>query len=433
MKKLLYILFLICAVAYPSAAQKVSVVNYNPSCAIDVRVDLWTASGYYASCGGVTLGGGYGNPTSTTLNLCQANNGYTWEIDNGLIEPFAPNINPVSGQTIYFDGCNNNYKLGGNDASDLGPLPSKRGCGMPVWSVTEPYISLWLHDEPLGYQPALGPRISFELAFKQRELVSGFNTNIFSIGKRWNCSWLSYVAQSFGYITNSNPNSTNNVVYFPGGGQRTYYTTNDYLTDTVLTGNATTGFTLTYPDGSRNIYNFIVTNNSGVFQEAFLTQHMDAQSNKTTLIYSSYSPYFPVIQLQTVVDGDGRTNSIFYSTTNVYSTNLISHVTDAFGRTALLSYNINGDLTGITDVMTNSTTLAYDTNDWVTNMTTPYGTTSFAITDSPFTNATATTLPPNGRSVLITHPDGTHDLYLYQDSAPGIASSYPTNQVPSTP
>src|SRR5262249_50368708 len=63
-------------------------------------------------------------------------------------------------------------------------------CGMPVWSVSEPYVSLWLHDEPLGYQPALGSRISFELAFKQREATAGLSPNIFGVGKRWNCPWL---------------------------------------------------------------------------------------------------------------------------------------------------------------------------------------------------------------------------------------------------
>jgi len=40
---------------------------------------------------------------------------------------------------------------------------------MTTWSVSEPYINLWLHDEPLGYNPGLGYRISFSLDYKQRE------------------------------------------------------------------------------------------------------------------------------------------------------------------------------------------------------------------------------------------------------------------------
>src|SRR5439155_13398763 len=63
----------------------------------------------------------------------------------------------------------------------------------------------------------------------------------------------------------------------------------------------------------------------------------------------------------------------------------------------------------------------------VTSLVTPYGTTSFKITD--FWSGV---LAPNGRSVEITEPDGGKELYLYTNSAPGVASSYATNQVPNT-
>jgi RHS repeat-associated protein len=290
-------------------------------------------------------------------------------------------------------------------------------CGMPVWSVSEPYISLWLKDEPLGYQPATGPRISFGLEFKQREFTDGYDTNFFGAGKRWNCSWLSYVAQDY---------NTNIVVYFPGGGSTTYYTTNDYLTDTTLSGNMTNGFTVSYPDGSKDVYGFVVTNTSGTFPEAFLSQRWNPQGQKLTLNYRSYSPGCPVIQLLNIVDGDGRTNTISYITTNPSNPNLVSQVTDPFGRSAYLSYNTNGDLTNIIDVASNSTSISYDTNDWPTSMTTPYGTTSFLITDS------GTNPPPNGRSIVITRPDSSQEYYLYEDSAPGIASSYSSGLVPGT-
>ena len=298
------------------------------------------------------------------------------------------------------------------------PCGGDSASGMPVWQVSEPNISLWLKDEPLGYQPALGPRISCTLAFKQRESSAGFNTNIFAVGKKWNFSWFSYIAQD--------PN-TNNIVFFADGGQQTYTGTNiDYVTGTRLAGNTTNGFTLFYADGSQDVYGLIVTNNSGAFLEAFLTQRLNPQGKKTTLNYNSYSPSSPVIRLQNVVDGDGRTNTISY-TSNSYSTNLISQITDPFGRSTSLAYDSNGHLTNITDVAGLSTSMAYDTNDWVTNMVTPYGTNSFKIADT-----VAGSFPPNGRSVLVTGPDGSKQLFLYTNSAPGIASSYSTNQIPVT-
>jgi RHS repeat-associated protein len=365
---------------------------------------------------------------------------YLWAVavDVNGTNHYSANVLPYAGPgmtgTLFFEPGN---ILPVNDAVDGIPLipnlllnlPSgnyppgdcggnnNSGSGMPVWSVSEPFISLWLHDEPLGYQPAIGPRVSFDLAYKQRETDGIYGPAIFSVGKKWAFSWFSYVTQDY---------NTNNVVYFPGGGATTYYTTNDYQTGTTLIGSITNGFTLTYPDGSKDVYNEIVTNSYGDFLEALLSQCFDAQSNKTTLNYYSYSPSVPVARLQNVVDADGRTNLIYYNNSNAYSTNLISKVVDPFGRTVYLNYNANGDLTNIIDVMSNSTAISYDTNDWVTNMVTPYGTTSFAITDS------GTNPPPNGRSVLVTRPDNSHEIYLYEDSAPGITNTYPSSAVPNT-
>src|SRR5579862_8068701 len=63
--------------------------------------------------------------------------------------------------------------------------------GMAEWRISEPYISIWLHDEPLGYQPAVGPKVSLQLAYKQRQEtdVSGMG----SVGSSWACSWFSYI------------------------------------------------------------------------------------------------------------------------------------------------------------------------------------------------------------------------------------------------
>lgn len=82
------------------------------------------------------------------------------------------------------NGSGGNPATGGSDLAYL--------TGMPVWDVSEPYINLWLYDEPLGYQPGLGPRLSFKLAYKQRAapLVA---SNIYSVGTNWTCFWLSYV------------------------------------------------------------------------------------------------------------------------------------------------------------------------------------------------------------------------------------------------
>ena len=97
-----------------------------------------------------------------------------------------------------------------------------------------------------------------------------------------------------------------------------------------------------------------MTNASGEFLEAFLTARLNPQAQKTQLTYDNYVPTTPprqpIIQLQYVIDGDGRINTIYYATNNPYNTNLISQVKDPFGRSCTLSYDTNGVLTNITDV-----------------------------------------------------------------------------------
>ena len=155
---------------------------------------------------------------------------------------------------------------------------------------------------------------------------------------------------------------------------------------------------------------------------------MNPQSQATIFNYFPYVPAAsPVVRLQSITDGDGLTNTISYNGTNAYSTNLISQVVDPFGRTCSLAYDTNGHLTSITDVAGLISSFTYGSNDWVSSLTTPYGTTSFAITDT-----SGAQIVPNGRSVLVTQPDGGSQLYLYKDSAPGIAWAFDTNSLPST-
>jgi YD repeat-containing protein len=355
-----------------------------------------------------------GNGEYGTWLYCQAtSNGVNGPIVRSTnMLPICCGTPSVSG-TLYFCGTEMDIDDLSDGALNTNTTPD---CGMPVWHVSDPYISLWLKDEPLGYQPARGPRISCELAFKQREFLAGWNPNIFGVGVGWNFSWLSYVTWDI---------NSNNVVHFPGGGQRTYFTTNDYLTDTILTENTTNGFTVLYPDGRQDVYGFVVTNHNGAFLGAYMTARLNPQGQQTQLTYYEYNAIYPIIKLQYVIDGDGRTTTNYYATNNAFSTNLISQITDPFGRSVFLGYDSSGHLTNITDVGGISSSFLYDNSNWVTNLTTPYGTNSFAITDT-----TGTNIAPNGRSVLVTEPDGGTELYLYQDNEPGIAASYST--IPGT-
>lgn len=147
----------------------------------------------------------------------------------------------------------------GNGGCDGCQASSKPG-GMPGWRVSEPYINLWLEDVPLAYEPAYGPVVALELAYKQRDEYAGLTADQTSFGKGWNCNWLAYL-ENFGYSA---------VLQLPGGGKSTFlfnggneaiapnYYNYSRLKKTV---NPSTGyvtsFELSFPDGSKDIYGFL--------------------------------------------------------------------------------------------------------------------------------------------------------------------------------
>ncbi len=69
-----------------------------------------------------------------------------------------------------------------NDSKDKGcnvnPTDPKAKCpqcsGMPVWWVTEPYINLFLADEPVSYTTSRGENFAFRITVKQRDSVGNF-------------------------------------------------------------------------------------------------------------------------------------------------------------------------------------------------------------------------------------------------------------------
>ena len=221
------------------------------------------------------------------------------------------------------------------------PGTGDEGCchGSPVWRVSEPYTSLWIDDEPLEYQPSVGPRVSLRIAYDQRT-YTGLNQNFFGIGPHWNLSWFSYVEPIY--------NSTNYTAYLPGGRRLTYYGTNDYITNTRLSIDGNHNFTIYYPDGSKDVYAFRVQDLYGTaWYWTFLSEHWNSNSQKITFYYADYDyskvPNDMAIRLDHIVDADGRVTHIYYSTNNA-NTNLISSVVDPFSRTNLYTYTTAGEL-----------------------------------------------------------------------------------------
>ena len=261
-----------------------------------------------------------------------------------------------------------------NDFSVICPPPIGRegrggccGVGMPDWTVTEPYINLWVKDQPLGYQPAKGPAVTLKIEYKQRNEGPGYSSNEFSFGKGWNCSWRSYAVNGAGGTT----------IYFPGGGLMVYSTINSINPNTYSrVENPNDGvYRVIFQDGHTNIYAMQASIDGET--RFYLSESDDLQGNKLAFHYQNEGTTLTVARLSYLIDGDGRTNFLFYTNTT-FSVNLVESVIDGFGRTNHFSYDTNGFLTGVKDVQGIASGFAYDGGGFMTNLITPYGITTFA-------------------------------------------------------
>ncbi len=288
--------------------------------------------------------------------------------------------------------------------------------GMPAWRVSEPYLNLWLEDEPLGYQPAYGPRIPFQLKFKQRDETSTFQ----DVGMSWECSWLSLIEANYAPFAA--------YVHLPGGGVSTFkntdltatnYYNNLRLTSFTNSSGVITNFELLFTDGAKYTYDY---NPDGYGTQFYLTKMKDAQGNIVTLQYQDFGTGF--VDLKCVIDATGLTNTMTYNTTD-YPADVITSVVDPYNRSITLQYDTDGTLTNITDVAGLSTSIGYDGTGWVTSLSTPYGVTSFISEDN-------TTLEghPIERKITITEPTGGTNLYFFHSDFP-VGGSYPAADVPT--
>jgi YD repeat-containing protein len=298
------------------------------------------------------------------------------------------------------DGSGGNPMAGGSDLAYL--------TGMPVWDVSEPYINLWLYDEPLGYQPGLGPRLSFKLAYKQRAapLVA---SNIYSVGTNWTCFWLSYVEDDW--------SASQAILTLRSGGQITNQppdgSTIEYYTHTTLlrqpSSGALTGFVRTYPSGATDYYKSIPVHVSlpDGNTPAFLTARVDP-SGHTNVVFAYSETQVGgnwVFRLSSVTDADGRACTVSYTNSNA---TLITGVADPFGRSAVLRYDGSGRLTNVTDTAGLSSSFQYDSQNWITNLATPYGTTTFQHVDNGYSNNLF-------RACLVIDAAGGTNLYMLRE------------------
>ena len=423
--------------------------------------------------------------------------------------------------------------------------PVCKSCpGMPVWWASEPYLNLWMSDQPVGWQTSEGQPMGYVVNYKQREARNYPTVNRASdpylMPLTWNDNWLSWIeiqdTQTYWPIsyscgglnlliqdpmhtidcstsgcqvaaTPATPGGTpvcsslfyypsltvptnqiislsylalgpncwpdpspnhcwaiiaDNAIYgdppdlfqnisanafLPEGGQISFNsltTSGGIATSTIdadnhiqliVTNSGTfpnriTGATILYADGSQDAYTLVkrVTRQPGdpsYSAKAFRTAHYDPSGRKTTFNYDQANPPSnPLIRMSSVVDSDGNTANITYHPTYP---DLITQVTDPYGRYATLGYDSSQRLSSITDAAGMTSTIQYNPIG-AGLLTTPYGNTEFDIYEnhdtSPGESGNVAGSDMVNRAVMAKEPGGAQQFYMYMSNIQADTSNY---------
>ncbi len=300
-------------------------------------------------------------------------------VKNGDLPSGWTAVDPANATNIWGKGsCNTGD---GDETKDCDETAQecKECCdpGMPNYSFHSMLVSLHIKDTPITYGPPRGERVNFTVTYNSREANQPAVFTYSNFGQKWTCNWLSFITD------NSTNTSADLMQYAQGGGANRFTmsgstgTASPYKERSTVTRTGTNTYERTLPDGSKQVYG--QSDGRVGTRNIFLTSSVDPHGNTTTFEYDAN------LRLVRVIDAIGQTNRLYYESTNdIY---LITKVEDPFGRSASFQYsrvdtNSPWRLTQITDAIGMSSQFAYGTGDFITSMTTPYGTTTFSNTNA---------------------------------------------------
>ena len=171
---------------------------------------------------------------------------------------------------------------------------------MATWWVSEPQINLRLEDEPLWYNPAIGPQISFKLSYQSSGALDT-DPYVFGVGPNWSCSFRQFILA---------PNGTGGDAYLHRGGVGfiDYLFTGAQQYDGSLIAAVSDGYAIESADGTIAHFATPCTNSAGDVY-LFLTSLTDPSGNSINYAYTTNSGIF---QLAAITDALGNVTHIYY-------------------------------------------------------------------------------------------------------------------------
>jgi YD repeat-containing protein len=297
--------------------------------------------------------------------------------------------------------------------------------GMPRYNFHVAVVSLNVTDAPVGYAPPRGPAMAMGITYNSREDFQPATFTFTNLGSRWSFNWLSYVEDD-------DPNNAGQTIRLaePGGGSYilphlsgtgtgTYGPNVRGQHETVvrtLQNGVTAGFVRTYPNGAQDIYS--LSDNAATMRKYFLTEVSDPAGNTVTLTYDAAAS-----RLLSIADPLGQRTTLTYGFPgDIYK---ITAVTDPFGRHASFQYS-GGEIQSVTDAVGMTSSFTYGpasddgtlATDFMSSMTTPYGTTAFETGDVADPANVGDT-----RWLVATDPLGNSERIEFIHAAAGISLS----------
>lgn len=295
------------------------------------------------------------------------------------------------------------------------PKPSG-GCEKPGMAYATAHlmmVSLNIMDTPMTYAPPRGPAIAFKLSYSQREANQPSTFTYSNLGPKWTFNWLSFV------VDNPAATSADIKIFTKEGGAYIFkgfdvpsqtFARQTY-SQSILVRTGTGSYENTFPDGSKQIFN-LSDGATGAGRRVFLTEEVDPAGNSVTYSYDGQ------YRLVAVTDDLGQVTTLEYD--HPTDDLKITKVIDPFDREVTLEYNGAGQLWKITDVVGITSEFTYGSNDFITALTTPYGTETYTYGESGTT-----------RWLNLTDPMGDTRRVEFNQSAPGISGSDASALVPS--
>jgi len=342
-------------------------------------------------------------------------------------------VSDAEAATVRGQGATGNPNPGATTPGDP-KRPASPGCGggkgMPEYDFHIAIVSLNVTDTPVGYSPPRGLAMNFGITYNSREAYQPADFNFSNLGPRWSFDWLSYVEDQ----DPAHAGQSVRIAELGGGSYRftaasdgTYSVNSagdhERLSMSTGAGGAVT-FARDYPDGSRAVYSG--SDGAATLRKYFLTSISDPAGNSVTLTYDSSA------RLVALTDALGQSTKIAYS--DPAHPFRITGIYDPFGRAAAFGYDANGMLAASTDAVGMTSTFSYGSTstsphappDFMSSMTTPYGTTVFDMDEY----LPGGGVPGTTRWIQSTDPMGESERVEFIQAAFGVSSTT-TDPVPA--